>query len=213
MDSCYHKAMPLTAQVPPSDPLYALYQPGDLRQAFIDAAVVMVRERGEERFSLNELARKLGVSAGAAYRHFANKEALLSTVCASGYAQLAHALREPLDDSVSAEARVMELALRYTRFAVANPDLFTMMFGTRTLDVEAVGEKTFAPLVEATKAAQENGVLPAGDTAVVSAAVWMTLHGLTTLHLNGRLATLGLDDDPDLLVRRYMGVIFPELGN
>jgi AcrR family transcriptional regulator len=205
--------MSSAAQVPPSDPLYSPYQPGDLRQAFIDAAVVMVRERGEERFSLNELARKLGVSAGAAYRHFANKEALLSTVCASGYVQLADALRVPLDEDLPAADRVMELALRYTRFAVANPDLFAMMFGTRTLNVEAVGEKTFAPLVEATRAAQESGALPAGDASVVSAAVWMTLHGLTTLHLNGRLATLGLDDDPDLLVRRYMSVTFPELGN
>lgn len=206
--------MALKTQPPGDDgPLYEPYRPGDLRQAFIDAAVVMVRERGEEGFSLNELARKLGVSAGAAYRHFANKEALLSKVCASGYLQLADVLRAPLDDRLSAGGRVLQLSVRYTLFAVDNPDLFAMMFGTRTLDVDEVGELTFAPLTEATRAAQQAGALPEGDVDAVSGAVWMSLHGLTTLHLNGRLATLGLDDDPEALVRRYLRITFPQLEN
>ena len=190
---------------------YTPYQRGDLRQAFIDNAIVMVRERGEHGFSLNELARQLGVSPGAAYRHFANKEALLSAVCASGYRQLATELGRPAERASTPGARVIELGTRYVEFGVANPDLFSMMFGTSVADIEGVGEGTFAPLVASVAEAQRDEVLPAGDVRVVAGTVWMTLHGLTRLHISGRLATLGLDGEAATLVRTHLGVVFPGL--
>ena len=120
----------------------------------------MAQERGEERFSLNELARKLGVSAGAAYRHFANKEALLSSVCSFGYRELGEVLRRPIDPLVAAGERVLTLGVRYIEFAVQKPDMFAMMFGTGSLDIDAVGEDTFRPLVDAVGIAQSEGLLP-----------------------------------------------------
>lgn len=199
------------AQVPPAEALYEPFRRSDLRQAFLDAAVVMVKDRGEERFSLNELARKLGVSPGAAYRHFANKESLLAAVCGYGYRQLADTLAGPFAPGLPAGERVLELASRYIHFAENNSDLFAMMFGTRTLDIDEVGERTFLPLVTAVAQAQREGNLPSGDVRVLSGALWTSLHGTTTLHLNGRLATMGLDDTPGTLVRRYLTLQFPAL--
>ena len=87
--------MTTSREVAQPDPRYPRYQRGDLRRAFLDGARVMLRERGEDRFSLNELARRIGVSPGSAYRHFANKEALLAAVRAEAYQQLTLDLLRP----------------------------------------------------------------------------------------------------------------------
>jgi hypothetical protein len=52
------------------------YHHGDLRRALVDEALVLLAESGDGGFSLRELARRVGVTANASYRHFANKDAL-----------------------------------------------------------------------------------------------------------------------------------------
>ena len=56
------------------------YHHGNLRDALVEAAVDVVREGGPEALSLRELARRVGVSHAAAYRHFADREALVDVV-------------------------------------------------------------------------------------------------------------------------------------
>ena len=46
---------------------------------------------------------------------------------------------------------------------------------------------------------------------IISGAIWTALHGLTVLHLNGRLKTMGLDDSPEELIHSYLGLQFPGL--
>src|SRR5207244_3870532 len=56
------------------------YHHGDLKAALIDGAVKLIAERGVRRFSLAELSRRLGVTVGAPYRHFADRDELLAAV-------------------------------------------------------------------------------------------------------------------------------------
>ena len=76
---CQHQDMPRPR---------APYHHGDLRNALVAAAAQMVERDGEERFSLREAARSVGVTANAAYRHFADRSALLTAVAASGFEEL-----------------------------------------------------------------------------------------------------------------------------
>jgi len=199
-------------EVTPSGVVYVRYQRGDLRRAFLEGARLMLRERGEERFSLNELARQIGVSPGSAYRHFANKEALLAAVRADAYRQLLAELVQPWPTSLSPGRRLILLGVRYVDFAVANVDVFFMLFANRPVASETGGAETFAPLLEAVAQAQEGHVLPEADTRTVAGAIWITLHGLAVLHLSGGLNALGLDATPEVLVRRTLELQFPLLS-
>src|SRR6201994_3907265 len=67
----------------------ATYHHGDLRNAFVRAALGLVSTRGVHAFSLREAAREIGVSPSAAYRHFTDKEALLDAVADDGTRRLA----------------------------------------------------------------------------------------------------------------------------
>jgi len=197
---------------PPSGVVYPRYQRGDLRRAFLEGARLMLRERGEERFSLNELARRIGVSPGSAYRHFANKEALLAAVRAEAYGQLLSDLMQPSPASAGPGERLLLIGVRYVDFAVANVDVFFMMFANRPVASETGGAETFVPLLSAVAQAQEAHLLPAADARIIAGAIWTTLHGIAVLHLSGGLAALGLDAAPEALVRRTLQLQFPLLS-
>jgi AcrR family transcriptional regulator len=197
----------------PSDVVYPRYQRGDLRRAFVDGARLMLRERGEERFSLNELARQIGVSPGSAYRHFANKEALLAVVRARAYGQLLADLTQPSPDHAGPGERLLLLGVRYVDFAVANVDVFFMMFANRPVASETGGAETFDPLLSAVAQAQQAELLPSADVRTMAGAIWTTLHGIAVLHLSGGLSALGLDAAPEVLVRRTLHLQFPLLSS
>ncbi len=70
------------------------YHHGDLRRALVEEALLLLAESGDGGFSLRELARRVGVTANASYRHFANKDALLQALASEGFRRLRAAQRE-----------------------------------------------------------------------------------------------------------------------
>src|SRR5665647_3402764 len=72
------------------------YHHGDLRDALIQAALREVELGGPEAVSIKALAKRLGVSQPAPYRHFADREALLAAVTAEAFRQFSATLRESI---------------------------------------------------------------------------------------------------------------------
>ena len=62
------------------------YHHGDLRQALVQAGLELARAGGPEAVVLREATRRAGVAPNAAYRHFANREALFGAVRAAAKA-------------------------------------------------------------------------------------------------------------------------------
>lgn len=56
------------------------YHHGDLRNALVGAAITQAREGGPDAVVLREAARRVGVSAAAAYHHFGNRDELVEAV-------------------------------------------------------------------------------------------------------------------------------------
>ncbi len=108
------------------------YRHGNLPNAMRAAARTLLDEAGPEGVGLREAARRVGVSATAAYRYFASKEDLLASVAAEGFRELAAALKAAADsgDPVSG------IGPAYVDFALKKRGLFRLMFGPLLADRE-----------------------------------------------------------------------------
>src|SRR5882762_2830830 len=106
----------------------ATYHHGDLRAACLRAAMELLEEGGATALSLRAVARRAGVAPSAPYRHYADRDALLSAVAAVGYQDLAEdlAAAHPAPSTADDLAAV---AAAYVQFALRRPALFRVMFG------------------------------------------------------------------------------------
>jgi AcrR family transcriptional regulator len=103
------------------------YHHGDLRAALVDAAITLIGERGVRGFSLAEATRRVGVSAAAPYRHFADRDELLAAVAVRALDTFAAMLAAPgaADDPAQ---RLAAMARAYVRFAAEQRPLFDVVF-------------------------------------------------------------------------------------
>ncbi|MER6597892.1 TetR/AcrR family transcriptional regulator [Streptomyces parvus] len=161
------------------------YHHGDLRAACIRAARELLEEDGSAGLSLRAVARRAGVSATAPYRHFADREALVSAVAAEGYNELAGSLAQA-HPAPSTPDELAAVAVAYVRFALEHPALFRAMFAEPC-------DPTSEERVAATAAISEyvrtivDATFPGVDADALSTTVWALVHGLAFLHLDGKL--------------------------
>ncbi|WP_230684902.1 TetR/AcrR family transcriptional regulator [Cellulomonas sp. JZ18] len=107
------------------------YHHGALRTALLEGAREMLVERGPDGFSLNALARRVGVSTAAPYRHFADRDALLCALADEGYVAFGAALDAAVHASSGPRDRLRRLGIAYLRYAAENPAVFAIMFTAR----------------------------------------------------------------------------------
>lgn len=176
----------------------AQYHHGNLREALLEAARETLAETGPAGLSLREVARRAGVSPGAPYRHFADREALLAAVATDGFRAFGAALAEAGEGAPDPLERLRRLGVAYVRFATAHPERFRVMFGDSIPDVSAHPELEEAAhsasvhLRSAVTDSLEGGLL-AGDGPQLPALVsWALVHGLASLALDGQGREIGL---------------------
>lgn len=161
------------------------YHHGDLRRALIEAGLELLRSREAESVSLREVAREVGVSATAVYRHFPDKEALLDALAGEGLGLLAAAQHAAADAAGGGEAGFIATGVAYVRFALDNPALFRLTFAaTASHDIlskqpEHLPDAMAFLRANATAAAQAVGA----DPKVVAIRAWAIAHGLAALLL------------------------------
>jgi AcrR family transcriptional regulator len=165
------------------------YHHGNLREALLDATLDLVARDGVSGFSLNGAARAAGVSRAAPYRHFANKEALLTAAVDRGFSRLREQLEiaaQPYPDDPL--ARLGALGTVYVTFAMENPAAFRLLFHESRPHPSNGGRATFAVLNGCVDQAHRDNRLRADLEATdVVRAAWALVHGLVTLHLDGAL--------------------------
>ncbi len=158
------------------------YHHGDLRKALIQKGLERLAEGPAEDFSLREIARSIGVSATAVYRHFPDKAALLTALCIEGDRMLAEAFRKAMAKVRPGQEAFDEMGRAYVRFALANPALFRLMMspaGARRDEGEAS-----AMLVDTLRNLSGPG-LPKAERDVQRLKAWSMVHGLAMLMLDG----------------------------
>lgn len=156
------------------------YHHGDLANALVAAAIELIKAHGPQGFSLREAARTVGVSPSAAYRHFADREALLAAVAADGFARLADALRAARVADPTQSFR--DVGRAYIRFAVDHPAEFAVMFTGR-----ASGASTSESAYDLLTAALDRLGLPGYTRPGAEIVAWSAVHGLSRLLIDGAI--------------------------
>ncbi|RFU41067.1 TetR/AcrR family transcriptional regulator [Actinomadura logoneensis] len=170
-----------------------------VRTRLLEAAARLLAQEGPKALTARRVAAEVGASTMVLYTHFGGMPELVRAVVDEGFERLAAMLADvpPSGDPLADLAR---LAAAYRANALANPNLYAVMFGGSVLaeicpDDQEIrtgrfteGAGTFGVLVEATGRAMSAGLLPgAGDAdpADVSAQLWSALHGYVMLELGG----------------------------
>ena len=167
------------------------YHHGDLRSALIDEGLAQLDTKAPEDVSLREIARNVGVSATAVYRHFPDKAALLRALCEVGSRQLAADFRDVTARSDDRREGFLSMGRAYVRFALRNPSLFRLMMTQNPPDparLEAYDD-TEDPFAMMSKALRD--LLPPDTPASLRDSkrlqAWALVHGLAMLMLDGQV--------------------------
>jgi AcrR family transcriptional regulator len=164
------------------------YHHGDLRDALVRAALKEVELGGPEAISMSALAKKLGVSQPAPYRHFADREALLTAVTAEAFRQFSAILRE-LVNKPSKRSKLSRFAQATLAFGLRRNGIYRLMFASRVMacapkdsELHAAAIETFGLLLEALEAPAVGFVRERH-----ALKIWAALHGVIMLAEQGLL--------------------------
>ncbi|MBZ5605079.1 MAG: TetR/AcrR family transcriptional regulator [Acidobacteriia bacterium] len=159
-----------------------------MRAALIECGLELIQEKGVEALTLREIGSRLGVSRSAAYRHFADKAALIEAVTEAGFLTFGDALQAAKDNtSGDFWTRMNAMARAYVRFANEHRPYFEVMFAVPPQPGCAsaiAGERAFAILEQTIREGQEIGEIRPGDSTMLARAVWAQVHGISTLRLD-----------------------------
>jgi AcrR family transcriptional regulator len=173
------------------------YHHGDLANALTDAATELAREGGPEAVVLREAARRVGVSATAAYRHFASHGDLYHAVKSRAQDQLADYMEEDAATAADPIERLRAIGSAYLRFALAEPGLYRTAFSREDTSAPHQAEpadfRSYRMLQTVLDEVMAAGLLDPARRAHCETALWSTVHGLALLLLDGPLAAMPPD--------------------
>jgi len=166
------------------------YHHGDLRAALIAEGLRLLSERDADSLSLREVARAVGVSAPSVYRHFPDKEALMTALAEEGLKRLAAAQHEVADAAGGGEAGFAATGRAYVRFALANPALFRLIFTSPV--IARYRQNNPAPneamnFLLANAAASVGAEQESAEARGAAIQAWAQVHGIAMLMLDGQL--------------------------
>ena len=172
------------------------YHHGALREALIEAAVGLAREGGTSAVVLREVARRVGVSPNAAYRHFTDLTGLLNAVSDVALGKLARAMEAELavlperpDAEGAAVDHLLAAGRGYVHFALAEPGLFAAAFSRPKAEIGDFGQtgESGMPAAAFLQQALDDlvavGLMAPEDREAAVINAWAAVHGLSTLLL------------------------------
>jgi len=171
---------------------------GNLRQALIDGALIILGKEGQGAITLREVARRAGVTHAAPYRHFDGKEALLAAVAEEGFHQLRHDMEQVAPGDGDALDRLQRFGEAYVRFALRNPAHYRLMYGPEFAhraahaSLQEASKKAFVLLLDAVRECQQARLVRDGDPVHVGLSMWSTVHGLSLLIMDRQMEDAGV---------------------
>ncbi len=164
------------------------YHHGDLRNELIEVGAKLLIEQGLEVFSLRKVAKEIGVSHAAPYRHFKDKEDLIVEISNKGIEEFYNALAKPFYEYKNQpKLQLIELGKAYIKFAIDNPYLMKILFFSdlkKKIDISKISDindDSYSLLVDSVKNCIASGETTVKDVQALSLLTWSFVHGLSAL--------------------------------
>ncbi len=197
--------------------------PKDPRDAILAAACDLYLQGGLDGFSMRKLAKEVGVTAPALYRHYDGREEVLADVVREAHRAFMSYIFRALEAPTPME-RFQRAGEGYLDFALEHPRWYGIMFsgperlGMEELpaDIEAMGAAIHQFWNDRVSECVRSGALRPGDAEAIGLTMWAHAHGMLHLFYQGRLGTR----DPEAFraifaasgLRLMMGVATPEFA-
>jgi AcrR family transcriptional regulator len=162
------------------------------RDRILAAAERIHRKAGIEALSLRAVAREVGITPMAIYRHFRDKNALIAALVETGFATWEHRLAEAVRARTPRQ-RIERALVAYAEFALGEPRMFELMFlvprrhiPPAPASLASTSSPSFALLIAAVRDVMREGHSVHRDPPEMILFAWSTAHGLIALHFSGR---------------------------
>jgi AcrR family transcriptional regulator len=160
------------------------------------AAADVYNRDGLSGLTMRAIAREAGITAGAIYTHYRDREAILAELWHNRSTELEKAFEQPIV-STDPNERILELADRYARWALADPELIELMFRNHPENrvligggagPEVVDNSAIRVLVDEVRNCMESGAWRQDDVFETVIAVWAQGYGILSLYSSGRIS-------------------------
>jgi AcrR family transcriptional regulator len=169
------------------------YHHGNLRQALLDGARVLVAEEGLEALTLRAVARRIGVSTAAPYHHFQSRAEVIQALARENLEFLDAASRQAIEAHDDTPTQLRELGMMYIMYAVQHPADFRLMFRPELSPPPTPQNLETAPVFRVLLDVLRRGDVHPERLEVTALAVWSLVHGLATLLVDGPLQAQNTD--------------------
>lgn len=194
------------------------YHHGNLRQALVEATLMLIAEKGPTGFTMAEAAKLAEVSAAAPYRHFTGREDLIAEVALQGYDLFGDLLEYAYNDGKPSVLRAFESVGRaYLAFARKHPGHYIAMFESgvapgQTPELAKAAERANAVLIRAAEALSAHiPVARRPPPAMFAAHVTAMSHGIVELYARGKPGAR-VPFSPEELLEAGVGIYLRGLG-
>jgi AcrR family transcriptional regulator len=194
------------------------YHHGNLREALIRGALVLIAEKGPAGFTIADAARSAGVSPAAPYRHFRDRDDLMADIARRGFEAFEARLAQAWNGGSPDPLRALEaVGAAYLAFARDEPAYYAAMFeaGTpadSTPELRQASDRAFAVLREAAEAVAATLPRDKRPPALMMALhIWSFAHGIASLFGRGH-ASRKAPMSPEELLEAAVLVYFRGLG-
>lgn len=194
------------------------YHHGNLRQALVDAALLLIEMRGPTGFTLSEAAKQAGVTPAAVYRHFEGREDLIAEAALQGYEIFGDLMEFAYESGQPSALQAFEATGRaYLAFARKYPGHYIAMFESgiqinRTAALASVANRANGVLEKAaTDLSQHIPEHKRPPPSMFSAHIWAMSHGVVELFARnspGRASPF----PPEDLLETGIGIYLRGLG-
>ena len=152
------------------------------KEEMVEAAMRVVRTKGIDGLTAKTLADELGTSTQPVFTAFGS----MDTVKQEVYAAAMHVYDSYTDAGLKEKIPFFGVGMQYIRFAREEPELYRLLFLTKTQDQEYSAMKSMQHLQELIRPTLVNIYhITAGEADLYFRDLWFVVHSLSTLVVTG----------------------------